>query len=364
MEVAIHKARSFAAVSRSRIRSPTRLYASGAAPSQKIPFTYLDLRGAGLSILERLVLEECLLRHDPMERNWLLVGCHDAQTHRLLQLPRRWDSDNPATAIVLGIGGKPRELLDVELVKAEGCVTIKRFSGGGTVVLDPDSIWTTVIGRNKHLPHVEAYPRPIMEWTATDVFGPTFSKLQAKQSTNFHQRSVSLRKPTMIMDTKSCGVENTGRVLTIPDKVCSIPANHDTSSPHSPSPIFALRENDYVLGERKMGGNAQAIVKGGWLHHTSFLWDYQPENMAYLTLPNKRPDYRGDRPHHDFLVKLHESYPHVQKIDFFRALSETCQDTFDIHNATLQEALTVADAQGGLQKWFEKKSRTRILQDL
>ncbi|EEC48320.1 predicted protein, partial [Phaeodactylum tricornutum CCAP 1055/1] len=179
--------------------------------------------------------------------------------------------------IVLGIGGKPRELLDVELVKAEGCVTIKRFSGGGTVVLDPDSIWTTVIGRNKHMPHVEAYPRPIMEWTATDV------------------------------------------------------------SPHSPSPIFALRENDYVLGERKMGGNAQAIVKGGWLHHTSFLWDYQPENMAYLTLPNKRPDYRGDRPHHEFLVKLHESYPHVQKIDFFRALSETCQNKFDIHNATLQE---------------------------
>ena len=45
---------------------------------------------------------------------------------------------------------------------------------------------------------------------------------------------------------------------------------------------FSLRENDYVLGAHKIGGNAQSIVKGRWVHHTSFLWDFDPAKMRYL----------------------------------------------------------------------------------
>ena len=47
-------------------------------------------------------------------------------------------------------------------------------------------------------------------------------------------------------------------------------------------PQFSLRENDYVLGAHKIGGNAQSIVKGRWVHHTSFLWDFDPAKMRYL----------------------------------------------------------------------------------
>jgi hypothetical protein len=47
-----------------------------------------------------------------------------------------------------------------------------------------------------------------------------------------------------------------------------------------------------VYGERKFGGNAQAITSKRWLHHTSFLWDYDPLNMAVLTNPKKQPAYR------------------------------------------------------------------------
>jgi len=43
-----------------------------------------------------------------------------------------------------------------------------------------------------------------------------------------------------------------------------------------------LRENDYVLGPRKMGGNAQSIIKNRWVHHTSFLWDFDVLKMRYL----------------------------------------------------------------------------------
>lgn len=49
---------------------------------------------------------------------------------------------------------------------------------------------------------------------------------------------------------------------------------------------------DYVFGERKFGGNAQAITSKRWLHHTSLLWDYDQPNMAVLTNPKKQPAYR------------------------------------------------------------------------
>jgi hypothetical protein len=52
---------------------------------------------------------------------------------------------------------------------------------------------------------------------------------------------------------------------------------------------------DYVFGARKFGGNAQAITNKRWLHHTSFLWDFDPANMGALLNPAKQPDYRQVR---------------------------------------------------------------------
>ena len=37
----------------------------------------------------------------------------------------------------------------------------------------------------------------------------------------------------------------------------------------------------------------QAITKGRWLHHTSFLWDFQDERMRLLKHPGKAPEYRA-----------------------------------------------------------------------
>jgi lipoate-protein ligase A len=58
------------------------------------------------------------------------------------------------------------------------------------------------------------------------------------------------------------------------------------------------------------------------LHHTSFLWDYDPENMRYLLLPKKRPAYREDRDHEAFLCKLRDHFStltHLQE-QFFSSL--------------------------------------------
>ncbi len=49
---------------------------------------------------------------------------------------------------------------------------------------------------------------------------------------------------------------------------------------------------DYCFGEAKFGGNAQAITRKRWLHHTTFLWDFQPSHMGLLKHPANAPAYR------------------------------------------------------------------------
>lgn len=59
-----------------------------------------------------------------------------------------------------------------------------------------------------------------------------------------------------------------------------------------PSGTHLSTAADYVFGNHKFGGNAQAITNKRWLHHTSFLWDYDQRNMLALKNPSKQPKYR------------------------------------------------------------------------
>lgn len=276
-------------------------FSASALRHAKPKLSWLDLRGSYLSALERLCLEEALLRHDPQERSWAIVGMHEPTSHRILRnLPTpthvsECHNANTSCVIVMGIGGKAEKLLNVELVKNDGVQVLKRFSGGGTVVLDHSSLWTTLIGRTGDLVDVQAFPRSIMKWSADRIFGPAFQrfKQQSLDAPPPPAPSLHQKRSTMVVDTKSCSAtENSGRTFEIST---TLPPEHQPRD----IPDFALVETDYVLGERKIGGNAQSIVQGGWLHHTSFLWDYEEEHMEYLSLPSKRPEYRGDRSHED-----------------------------------------------------------------
>lgn len=306
----------------------------------KTKIHWLDLRGLGISAIERLLLEEFLLRHD--DRSWALVGTHEPLAHKYLTTSH--SQYDPSCIIVMGIGGKPEKLLNIPLVKEDGIMVIKRFSGGGTVVLDHNSLWTTWIGRNQHFPLVEPYPRPIMDWSANKVYQPTFAQLKEASFLTPTQG-----RKTMVVKCKSCGTDSSGTISL-------------EAPPRQDIPDFALRENDYVLGELKMGGNAQSIVKDAWLHHTSFLWDYYPHNMAYLSLPSKRPEYRGDRDHSEFLTKLKDVYPGLQPAHFFAALRNASETEFEVQVVTLQEAMALVEDQvGSLQNWFDSKCRTRVV---
>lgn len=334
---------------------------------------WLDLNGSGLSAIERLCLEEALLRHDPLKRSWAVVGTHDPLYSSRLKLKKYLNRNgtlgtnvNENCIIIMGIGGKPERLINIEKVQNDGVVVIKRFSGGGTVVVDHSSLWTTFIGRTNDFPHVQPYPKDIMKWSADDIFSNVFERF--KLGCIEGEASGKKGMKTLIMDTKSCGVASMNNDDKGTIQVHKKDERNQTNTCQNDFPSFKLKENDYVLGEHKMGGNAQSIINGGWLHHTSFLWDYNNENMEYLTLPEKRPDYRGNRQHDDFLVKLKSVYGgrHTDmegKQVFFQHLKHSSRDAFNLEEVTVAEALDVVENElGGFQAWFDGNCRTRIIE--
>lgn len=182
-----------------------------------------------IPILQQLQWEEALLRIDT--RNWCILN------------------QGSPPAIVMGISGQVQQVIQYSKLEQAPIPLIRRFSGGGTVVVDENTLFVTLICQTNALP-ISPFPRPLMQWTA-ELYRPLFS-----------------------------------------------------------SHPFQLQENDYAIGERKWGGNAQSIIKGRWLHHSSLLWDYNLEYMDYLCLPPKMPTYRQRRSHADFLCRLRDFWPH------------------------------------------------------
>ncbi len=207
-------------------------------------------------IYEQLLLEERLLRTS--EQNFCLIN------------------EGSSPAIVLGISGKKEELVNEERALQNKIPLIKRFSGGGTVIVDEQTLFITFICQKESHPFA-AYPEPIMKWTE-ELYKEAFQ--------------------------------------------------------HSG---FALRENDYVLHDKNCGGNAQYIKKHRWLHHTSFLWDYSEENMQHLLHPRKTPSYREGRAHGDFLCRLKESF--ASKEEFIAAFLNALHKRFTLKRCSLESVL-------------------------
>jgi len=213
-----------------------------------------------VSILQQLRWEEALLRCD--SRSWCLIN------------------HGTTPAIVMGISGQLEQLVCLNRLRRDPLPIIRRFSGGGTVVVDEQTLFSTFICNADALP-IQPYPRDIMRWTER-FYQPVFSE-----------------QP------------------------------------------FAMRENDFVIGERKFGGNAQSIIKGRWLHHSSLLWDYNSTLMDYLTLPAKRPNYRQDRPHCSFLCKLSDYFDQLDAVK--SKVVESLSAHFKVFHSTIEELDRIAN---------------------
>ncbi|XP_034711845.1 uncharacterized protein LOC117934279 isoform X2 [Vitis riparia] len=151
---------------------------------------------------------------------------------------------------------KPAQLLKLDSVLNDRIPVIRRYTGGGTVVVDCGTVFVTFICNKDAVPGLQPYPQPIMSWS---------SLLYALVFRGFGD--------------------------------------------------FSLRENDYVFGNHKFGGNAQSITKNRWIHHTSFLWDYEARNMAYLKLPARAPEYRVARDHLEFICRMKDYMPRSVFVD-------------------------------------------------
>jgi lipoate-protein ligase A len=205
-------------------------------------------------IYKQLQVEEALLRAD--RQNWCLIN------------------RGSPSAIVMGISGKPELLIQREQMEKAPLPLIRRFSGGGTVVVDEATLFVTFIC-NDDTVEVCGCPQKILHWTG-QLYAPLFQQ-------------------------------------------------------HP----FSVKENDYAIGERKCGGNAQYLCKERWLHHTSFLWNYAEEKMHYLKMPPRMPSYRQGRPHSDFLCRLADLFPTQ---DFLiDKLLERLGDHFQLKNHSLEK---------------------------
>ncbi|XP_057768149.1 uncharacterized protein LOC130988354 isoform X2 [Salvia miltiorrhiza] len=149
------------------------------------------LRLKGVSILQQLHLEERLLRTS--SENWCIIN-----------------DETTRPTIVMGVSGKPKELLETDAVLRDEIPVIRRFTGGGTVIVDQGTIFVSFICNKDAIPGLQSYPRPIMSWSS------------------------------LIYKNMFQGIGE-----------------------------FGLRENDYVLGNRKFGGNAQSITKNR--NHVEFI---------------------------------------------------------------------------------------------
>jgi len=127
------------------------------------------VRTSGLGVLRQLKLEEALLRADAS--NWCIVNDGVDSPAAVLGLSglvfQRTATHNSSalTPSRFSAGRKPDIMLDLPLVKASGLAVVRRFSGGGTVVVDRDTLMVSFIFGAEAAPHVPCFPAPLMLWS-------------------------------------------------------------------------------------------------------------------------------------------------------------------------------------------------------
>ncbi|KAG2578921.1 lipoate-protein ligase LplJ-like isoform X2 [Panicum virgatum] len=218
---------------------------------------------SGAPILRQLHLEERLLRCT--EDNWCVIN----------------DGTAPPT-IVMGVSGRVSELVEIEPVLRDRVPVVRRFSGGGTVIVDQGTVFVTFICNRSAVEGLQPFPRDIMSWSG-QLYGKVFDRFGE----------------------------------------------------------FHLRENDYAFSHRKFGGNAQSITKNRWVHHTSFLWDYDVKNMDYLKIPKRAPEYRLARNHTDFLCRMKEYLP--SRSVFTDGVITALGEHFSVQPTDLETALSTVE---------------------
>ena len=156
----------------------------------------------------------------------------------------------PSFAVVLGAGGVIADDVDVAACAADGVPIARRSSGGGTVLLGPGCFLFSLVLNMDRAPEL------------TQI--------------NSSYRWILRRVAAALADFQP-GIEPMGI-------------------------------SDLAIGGRKFSGNSQQRKRRFLLHHGTLLHDFDLDAIGrYLKLPPKRPEYRANRSHRDFLMNLNIS---------------------------------------------------------
>lgn len=156
---------------------------------------------------------------------------------------RFWESEQ--VFVVLGVSARFAEDADVERCRRDGVPILRRASGGGTVLQGPGCLNFTLA--------VPLASRPDL----ADV-RRSFAAL--------------LEPVARALEVEGLAVRGTG---------------------------------DLALGERKVGGSAQKRTPRALVHQGSLLYAFDLDAIArYLKEPRRRPEWRGERAHADFVANL------------------------------------------------------------
>jgi len=172
----------------------------------------------------------------------LLIEAEERQGPAVFRL---WELDH--LAVVMGASCRLLENVRVEPCRADGVAIARRSSGGGTVVIGPGALNVSVV-----LP-IDAEP--------------------ALKAVDTAQNFVLGRIARAIREVGP--------------------------------PVEVLGSGDLTLGRRKFSGSAQRRLRRHLLVHASLLHDFPLDRIdRYTLMPPRRPSYRDDRAHADFVVNL------------------------------------------------------------
>ncbi len=221
----------------------------------------------------------------------MLVACEEGLLGPHSSVLRLWRQRS--WAVVLGASGKVADDVNLEACRFRGVSVARRSSGGGTVLLGPGTLCVSWV-------------RPLSD------FAPA-------------QRDVRLLQVSMLEELAA-------------------------SIRHLEPQLEVIAAGDWAIDGRKCAGSAQRRMKTHVLVHVSIL-NRTPlaEVSRYLAEPARRPDYRADRTHQDFLTNL--DLDPARLVDALSSMSCISETTFSLPANLVQIADRLADERFRLAEW-------------
>jgi lipoate-protein ligase A len=168
----------------------------------------------------------------------------EAEAGRRGEVLRFWEWPTPA--VVLGAGGQVAAEANLDACDADSIPILRRASGGGTVLLGAGCLVFSLVLR--------------------------FDRDPALRDVNASYRFILGR---------------TTRALA------------------AVAPLALAGICDLALDGRKVSGNAQQRKRDHLLHHGTLLYRFDISLLnQYLRMPERQPDYRGQRTHEEFVINL------------------------------------------------------------